>query len=44
VVVALASFEALWKYRVGTLKVIGACAVVGLVYTLIILETAVGRA
>ncbi|MBU0500207.1 MAG: chromate efflux transporter [Gammaproteobacteria bacterium] len=34
VVVALASFLALWKYKVDIMKVIGACALVGLAYTL----------
>ena len=36
VVVALASFLALWKYKIDIMKVIGACALVGLAYTLIL--------
>ncbi len=32
VIVALAAFIALWKYKIDILKVIGACAVVGLTY------------
>jgi len=35
VVVALASFVALWKYKADVMKVIGACALIGLAYTLI---------
>jgi chromate transporter len=31
--VALAAFIALWRYKVDILKVIGACALVGLGYT-----------
>jgi chromate transporter len=34
VVVAIAAFIALWKYKVDIMKVIGACALIGLVYTL----------
>ena len=34
VAVALAAFAALWKYKVDIMKVIGACALVGLAYTL----------
>ncbi|MBI4755861.1 MAG: chromate efflux transporter [Betaproteobacteria bacterium] len=34
VAVALAAFVALWKYKADIMKVIGACALVGLVYTL----------
>ncbi len=34
VVVAIAAFIALWKYKADIMKVIGACALVGLVYTL----------
>jgi chromate transporter len=33
VVVAILSFIALWKYKVDIMKVIGACALFGLVYT-----------
>jgi chromate transporter len=36
VVVAIASFVALWKYKADIMKVIGVCALVGLVYTLLI--------
>ena len=36
VIVAIAAFVALWKYKADIMKVIGACAVLGLVYTLII--------
>ena len=36
VVVALASFVALWKYKIDIMKVIAACALLGLVYTLIV--------
>ncbi|MEW6678464.1 MAG: chromate efflux transporter [Pseudomonadota bacterium] len=35
VLVAVAAFVALWKYKQDIMKVIGACAAVGLVYTLI---------
>ena len=34
VVVAIAAFFALWKYKVDIMKVIGVCALIGLVYTL----------
>jgi chromate transporter len=34
VVIAIASFVALWKYKADIMKVIGACAVLGLIYTL----------
>jgi chromate transporter len=34
VVVAIASFVALWKYKADIIKVIGACALVGLAYSL----------
>ncbi len=34
VLVAVASFVALWKYKVDIMKVIGACALLGLAYTL----------
>lgn len=34
VLVAIASFVALWKYKMDIMKVIGACALIGLVYTL----------
>ncbi|MBI4881052.1 MAG: chromate efflux transporter [Planctomycetes bacterium] len=30
---SLAAFVALWKYKIGIMKVIGACAAVGLIYT-----------
>jgi chromate transporter len=36
VVVAFAAFIALWKYKVDIMKVIGACALVGLAYTLMV--------
>ena len=36
VIVAIAAFIALWKYKADIMKVIGVCALVGLVYTLII--------
>ncbi|MBS4095297.1 MAG: chromate efflux transporter [Sulfuricella sp.] len=36
VLVAAASFVALWKYQADVMKVIGACALIGLVYTLIV--------
>jgi chromate transporter len=35
VVVAIAAFVALWKYKADIMKVIGVCAVLGLVYTFI---------
>ena len=35
VIVAIASFVALWKYKVDIMKVIGVCALIGLVYTFI---------
>ncbi len=35
VIVAALSFVALWKYKVDIMKVIGACALVGLAYTLL---------
>ena len=35
-VVGIAAFLALWRYKVDIMKVIGACAVAGLVYTLIL--------
>ncbi len=35
VIVAGAAFVALWKYKIDIMKVIGACALIGLVYTLI---------
>jgi chromate transporter len=35
VVVAIAAFVALWKYKADIIKVIGACAVLGLVYALV---------
>jgi chromate transporter len=34
VIVAGAAFVALWKYKIDIMKVIGACALIGLVYTL----------
>ncbi|OGT90227.1 MAG: chromate transporter [Gammaproteobacteria bacterium RIFOXYA12_FULL_61_12] len=34
VIVALASFLALWKYKIDIMKVIGVCAAVGLAFTL----------
>ena len=36
VIVAIASFVALWKYKADIMKVIGACALIGLAYTLIV--------
>jgi chromate transporter len=36
VLVAVAAFVALWKYKVDIMKVIGACALLGLVYTYIL--------
>jgi chromate transporter len=36
VLVALASFIALWKYKVDVMKVIAACALIGLAYTLVL--------
>lgn len=36
VVVAILSFIALWKYKVDIMKVIGACALFGLIYALIV--------
>ncbi|MGF1546089.1 MAG: chromate efflux transporter [Thiotrichales bacterium] len=36
VVVAIAAFIALWKYKADVMKVIGACAAIGLAYTLIV--------
>ena len=35
VIVAIAAFIALWKYKADIMKVIGVCALVGLIYTLI---------
>jgi chromate transporter len=35
VVVAIAAFVALWKYKADIMKVIGVCAVLGLIYTFI---------
>ncbi len=35
VVVAIASFVALWKYKADIMKVIGACAAIGLIYSFI---------
>ena len=35
VLIAIASFVALWKYKVDIMKVIGVCALVGLAYALI---------
>ena len=35
-VVGIAAFLALWRYKVDIMKVIGACAAAGLVYTLIL--------
>ncbi len=32
--ISVAAFLALWKYRIDILRVIGACAVIGLVHTL----------
>ncbi|MDP2196415.1 MAG: chromate efflux transporter [Rhodocyclaceae bacterium] len=34
VIIALASFIALWKYKIDVMKVIGACALLGLAYSL----------
>jgi chromate transporter len=36
VIVAIASFIALWKYKIDIMKVIGACALIGLAYVYII--------
>jgi chromate transporter len=36
VIVAIAAFVALWKYKADIMKVIGACALIGLAYTLIV--------
>ena len=36
VVVAVASFVALWQYKIDIMKVIGACALVGLLHALIV--------
>ena len=36
VIVAIAAFFALWKYKIDIMKVIGACASLGLVYSLVI--------
>jgi chromate transporter len=36
VIVAAVSFLALWKYKADVMKVIGACAAIGLAYTLVI--------
>ena len=36
VVIAIASFVALWKYKADIMKVIGVCALLGLVYSLFI--------
>jgi chromate transporter len=36
VVVAVAAFVALWKYKADIMKVIGACALIGLAYTLVL--------
>ena len=36
VLVAIAAFVALWKYKADIMKVIGTCALLGLVHTLII--------
>jgi chromate transporter len=36
VIVAGAAFVALWKYKIDIMKVIGACALIGLAYTLIL--------
>ena len=35
VIIAIAAFIALWKYKADIIKVIGVCALVGLIYTLI---------
>ncbi len=35
-VISVAAFVALWKYKADIMKVIGACAVVGLVYTYLV--------
>ena len=36
VVIGMAAFIALWRYKVGIIPVIGACAAVGLAYTLLL--------
>ena len=36
VVVAIAAFVALWKYKVDIMKVIGVCALLGLAYTILL--------
>jgi chromate transporter len=36
VVIALAAFIALWKYKVDIMKVIGACALLGLAYSFVV--------
>ncbi|MDQ1363508.1 MAG: chromate transporter [Pseudomonadota bacterium] len=36
VIVTIGSFIALWKYKIDIMKVIGACALIGLMYTFII--------
>jgi chromate transporter len=36
VLIAAAAFVALWKYKQDIMKVIGACAAIGLVYTYIV--------
>jgi chromate transporter len=36
VVIALASFVALWKYKIDIMKVIGVCALVGLAHSLVL--------
>ena len=36
VLLAVASFVALWKYKIDIMKVIGACALIGLAYSLIL--------
>jgi chromate transporter len=36
VVIAIVSFIALWKYKVDIMKVIGVCALFGLVYSFIV--------
>ena len=33
VIIAIAAFLALWKYKVDIMKVIGACALLGLAYS-----------
>ena len=35
VIIAVASFIALWKYKVDIMKAIGACALVGLAYAFV---------